>query len=109
LREPHAVSLLALLCRTLNNCRKNFWALNCQIVCNDEMLILDLDCHWYGKTHDAHVWAWSAVRTYLEAVPGPFLIVGDSAYPISPILMKPYSNREATAVCSMSCSPLSRW
>jgi hypothetical protein len=59
------------------------------------MLILDLDCHWSGKTHDAHVWAWSAVRTYLKAVPGPFLIMGDSAYPISPILMKPYSNREA--------------
>lgn len=77
------------------NCRKNFWALNCQLVCNDEMLILDLDCDWPGKTHDARVWAWSAVRTYLEAVPGPFLIAGDSAYPISPVLMKPYSNREA--------------
>jgi hypothetical protein len=77
------------------NCRKNFWALNCQLVCNDEMLILDLDCHWSGKTHDGHVWSWSAIRTYLEAVTGPFLIAGDSVYPISPVLMKPYSNREA--------------
>jgi hypothetical protein len=42
-------------------------------------------------THDARVWFWSAVRTYLEAVPGPFFIVGDSAYLISPVLMKPYS------------------
>jgi hypothetical protein len=35
------------------------------------------------------------VRTYLEAVPGAYFIAGDSAYPISPVLMKPYTNREA--------------
>ena len=77
------------------NCRKNFYALNSQLVCNDEMLILDVDPDWPGKTHDARVWAHSDVRTYLEAVPGAYLVAGDSAYPISPVLMKPYSNREA--------------
>jgi hypothetical protein len=39
-------------------CRKNFYALNCQVVCNDEFLICDLDCDWPGQTHDARVWAW---------------------------------------------------
>jgi hypothetical protein len=77
------------------NCRKNFYALNCQVICNDELLICDLDCDWPGRTHDARVWAWSDVRTYLEAVPGTYYIAGDSAYPISPVLMKPYTNREA--------------
>jgi hypothetical protein len=84
------------------NCRKNFYALNCQVVCNDEFLICDLDCDWPGRTHDARVWAWSDVRTFLESVPGAYYIAGDSAYPISPVLMKPYSNREAQA------DPLSR-
>jgi hypothetical protein len=28
------------------NCRKNFWALKCQLVCIDEMLISDGDCDW---------------------------------------------------------------
>ncbi len=36
------------------NCRKNFYAINCQ------------DVDWPGKTHDAKVWAWSDVRAYLE-------------------------------------------
>jgi hypothetical protein len=68
-----------------------------QVVCNDEFLILDLDCGWPGRTHDARVWAWSDVRLYLEggAEPGVYCIAGDSAYPISPVLMKPYNNREA--------------
>jgi len=36
------------------------------------------------------------VRAYLEggAEPGFYLIAGDSAYPISPVLVKPYNNRE---------------
>jgi hypothetical protein len=75
-------------------CRKGFHAINCQVICNDEFLILDLDLDWPGVTHDARVWAYSTVRQYLETVPGYYLIAGDSAYPISPILMKPYSNRQ---------------
>jgi hypothetical protein len=79
------------------NCRKNFWAINCQVVCNDEFLILDLDCDWPGRTHDARIWAWSDVRKYLEGGVAPvvYYLAGDSAYPISPVLMKPYNNREA--------------
>jgi hypothetical protein len=79
------------------NCRKNFYAINCQVVANDELLICDLDVDWPGKTHDAKVWAWSDVRAYLEggAVPEFYLLAGDSAYPISTVLVKPYSNREA--------------
>ena len=67
------------------------------MVCNDEFLILDLDCDWPGRTHDARVWAWSDVRLYLEggAEPSVYYLAGDSAYPISPVLIKPYSNREA--------------
>jgi hypothetical protein len=83
-------------------CRKGFFALNCQMVCNDQGLILDLDCDWPGSTHDARIWAWSDVRQYLESVEGFFFFVaGDSAYPISPILMKPYPNRDAGQDASM--------
>jgi len=78
------------------NCRKNFYAFNTQVVCDDRFLIRDLDVDWPGKTHDAKVWAWSDVRVYLEGggAPGNFFVAGDSAYPISPVLMKPYSNRK---------------
>ncbi len=57
------------------NCCKNFYALNCQVVCNDEF-ICDLDCDWPGWTHDARVRAWSDERMYLEAVPGAYFIAG---------------------------------
>jgi hypothetical protein len=76
-------------------CRKGFYAMNCQVVCNDKFLILDLDCDWPGITHDARVWSYSTVRRYLETIPGYFLLAADSAYPISPVVMKPYTNREA--------------
>jgi hypothetical protein len=83
-------------------CRKGFYALNCQVVCNDESLILNIDCDWPGSTHDARIWAWSAVRQYLEGEPGHFyLMAGDSAYPISTALVKPYTNAEAVRDASM--------
>jgi hypothetical protein len=37
-------------------CRKCFYAINCQIVCNDQHLICDVDCDWPGNTHDARIW-----------------------------------------------------
>ena len=54
-----------------------------QVVCNDEFLILDLDCDWPGRTHDARVWAWSDVRLYLEggAEPGPTVSQGTRPIP----------------------------
>ncbi len=53
--------------------RKGFHAINCQVICNDQFLILDLDLDWPGVTHDARVWAYSTVRQNLETVPGYLL------------------------------------
>ena len=36
-------------------CRKNFYSINCQLVCNDKRII-DVDCAHSGTTHNAHVW-----------------------------------------------------
>ena len=76
-------------------CRKQFYALNVQVVANDEF-IYDLDCGWPGQTHDARTWNRSEVKAYIEEQ-RRFLIVGDSAYPISENLIKPYSTGEAAA------------
>ena len=74
-------------------CRKQFYALNVQVVANDEF-IYDLDCGWPGQTHDARIWNRSEVKAYIEEQ-RRFLIAGDSAYPISENLIKPYSTGEA--------------
>lgn len=74
-------------------CRKQFYAVNVQVVGNDEF-IFDLDVRWPGSTHDARVWNRSQVKPYLEEQ-RRFFIAGDSGYPISEILIKPYSTQEA--------------
>jgi hypothetical protein len=74
--------------------RKGFYSFNVQVVCDDTHLIRDLDPDWPGLTHDARVWAASSVKVFAENYLGGFLIAGDSAYPISTVLMKPYSARQ---------------
>lgn len=74
-------------------CRKQFFAINCQVIANEKR-ILDLDISWPGSTHDSRVWNRSQAKIYLESQ-RRFLVAGDSGYPISEVLIKPFSNNEA--------------
>jgi hypothetical protein len=65
-----------------------------QVVANDEKIIYDVDCDWPGCAHDARIWRRSAAKHVLEQQ-ALYFIAGDSAYPIGPILMKPFSTAEA--------------
>ena len=67
--------------------------MNVQIVANEKRF-LDIDVGWPGGTHDSRVWARSDVKQYLEEQ-RRFLIAGDSGYPISEVLIKPYGTAEA--------------
>ena len=85
-------------------CYKMKYSLNCQAVCNEKGLFLDVEIQWPGSVHDARVYANSSVnnkfrtkeipRLYQELVPGyapvPPLLLGDPAYPLLPNLMKEY-------------------
>ena len=83
--------------------KQNFWSrkmcygLNVQIVGNHKRLILDIDANWFGSANDARIWKNSAVKTVIESQQGatPFLLAGDSAYPLSPFLITPYTTEEA--------------
>jgi hypothetical protein len=81
--------------------RKGFYSFNVQAVCCHRGLFRDIDPDWAGKTHDARIWMASAVRQFVEDFFGTFLVVGDSAYPMSKNLVKPFSNREAAEDVSM--------
>ena len=74
-------------------CRKQFYAINAQVVADDR-LIRDIDIRWPGSTHDGRIWGRSQVKPYLEQQ-RRFLIAGDSGYPISEVLIKPYTTAEA--------------
>lgn len=76
--------------------RKSGHCVNALVVGNDEKLILDLDVDWPGKAHDAAIWKLSRAKKVLETqLNEEFLMAGDGAFPISPTLMKPFTNTEA--------------
>lgn len=77
-------------------CRKQYHAINAQIVAGDTHLIYDIDCGWPGSTHDARIWRMSDVKIALEQQQ-QFLLAGDSGYPISTLLVKPFSTAESRA------------
>ena len=72
---------------------QTFNAINAQAVADDR-LIRDIDIRWPGSTHDGRIWGRSQVKPYLEQQ-RRFLIAGDSGYPISEVLIKPYTTAEA--------------
>ena len=74
-------------------CRKQFYSLNVQIVGNDRYFC-DIDVSWPGSTHDARVWTRSQVKPFIEQQ-RRFLVAGDSGYPISEVLIKPFNTAEA--------------
>ncbi len=87
--------LLAMLNLTMysntyvNSYRKQFYALNVQVIGDGQLLIRDLEVRWSGSTHDARIWRNSAAKDIIERQ-NEFMIVGDSAYPISRTLIKPF-------------------
>ncbi len=74
--------------------RKGRYGINAMIVANDLKLIQAIDVEWHGAVHDARVWRLSLVRPVIEERP-QFLLAGDSGYPISEVLMTPFSARES--------------
>jgi DDE superfamily endonuclease len=76
--------------------RKMFYGINTMVVANDKKLILGLDIDWHGSAHDARVWRESPVKEVVERRRGYYL-AGDSAYPMSDVLVKPYPTQEAVA------------
>ena len=82
---------------------KGWYSVIIQAVVDSEYLFRDINVGWPGSVHDARVYANS--QFYQKVVEGnlltghskiisgtdvPLYIIGDSAYPQSPFLMKPF-------------------
>ncbi|TRY72003.1 hypothetical protein TCAL_09538 [Tigriopus californicus] len=72
-------------------CRKQFYSVNVQLIGDGFSLIRDFEVKWAGSTHDSRIWRNSPAKIILEQQT-EFLIAGDSAYPISPVLVKPFKD-----------------
>ena len=62
------------------------------VIANDRR-ICAIDSHWPGSAHDSRVWNMCSAKPIIEEQ-NDYFIVGDSAYGISEVLTKPFSERE---------------
>ena len=59
-----------------------FYALNVQVIGNEEKLIYNLVSRWAGSTHDARIWANSAAKGWIEDAQD-FLLAGKHLSPLT--------------------------
>ena len=87
-------------------CYKMKYSINCQAICDEKGLSIDVDLRWPGSVHDARVYNNCEINKkfkgnkfppfYKEDIPGctpvPPILLGDPAYPLLQNVMKEYSS-----------------
>ena len=83
---------------------KQYYSLSVQAVCDFRGYFMDVECMWPGSVHDAKVFANSDINLKLRNnkipiiyqsindVKVPNYVIGDPAYPLTPICMKEYES-----------------
>ena len=75
--------------------RKKKYSIQCQGIVNHRGIFIDYEIGWPGSVHDAKVYRnsffYQNVSTLIE---GWDYVLGDSAYPLSSFLIKPFNNAE---------------
>ena len=87
-------------------CYKMKYSLNCQAICDENGLFINVEVRWPGSVHDARVYSNCQVNkmfqskelpiVYQKLLPGcapvPPLLLGDPAYPLLPNVLIEYSS-----------------
>lgn len=84
-------------------CRKGFFALNCQAICDANKRISWLSSRHIGSCHDSVAFTDTRLYSLLMAKQDflereAFFIVGDSAYNIESFLLSPYADAEPRSI-----------
>lgn len=76
--------------------RKGYHSLNVQLICDSDLKILSVNANYPGSTHDSFIWRNSEIKNFLITQYNQGLrrtwLLGDSGYPLQPVLMTPYLN-----------------
>lgn len=79
--------------RELYWCRKNYYSINTQIVCDSNLTIRNIVARWPGSTHDSRIFNNSNICYRLQNGDfGTNFLLGDSGYPCRTYIITPYSN-----------------
>ncbi|CAC5385073.1 HARBI1 [Mytilus coruscus] len=71
-------------------CRKQYHAINVQVICDAELKFTNTVVQWPGAAHDAFILANSNIPTIMEGQNG--WLLGDSGYGLKKWLMTPLMN-----------------
>ncbi|XP_045475273.1 putative nuclease HARBI1 [Harmonia axyridis] len=76
--------------------RKNDHSMNVQLICDENMWIMNANPKFPGSSHDSYIWSQSDISGILERAHrengGNFFLLGDSGYPLRPWLLTPLRN-----------------
>ncbi|XP_055906495.1 putative nuclease HARBI1, partial [Eupeodes corollae] len=74
-----------------HRCRKIFYSINVQVVCDASQRVTDVVARWRGSAHDSRIWRESSIYHRLQDMDlQGGVILGDSGYPGSKILLTPF-------------------
>ena len=76
----------------LFRCRKGYFSINVQCVCDSKGNFTDIVCRWPGATHDSTIFENSRLCHLLENNELNGLLLGNSAYPCRRYLLTPVLN-----------------
>nr|XP_049465483.1 putative nuclease HARBI1 [Anopheles coluzzii] len=85
--------------------RKGFYSLNALMICDHRQIIRFVDARFGGSDHDSYIYNSSPISSYFEEKwrngDRMFKLLGDSAYPSKPWLIKPRRNAEPNSPDSL--------
>jgi hypothetical protein len=80
--------------------RKGFHSKNVQIICDANLLILNVNANLGGSAHDSFIWRNSDVHETLEDL-YQSVVIGDSGYPLQPWLFETRWTERLSAVMTL--------
>ncbi|MCL4138576.1 UNVERIFIED_CONTAM: hypothetical protein GTU68_043350 [Idotea baltica] len=69
--------------------RKNYYSLNCQMICDTDLKFWNVVVRWPGSTHDSRIFSNSDIGNKLENGQIRGILLGDSGYACKPYMMTP--------------------
>lgn len=88
-------------------CRKGGHSLNCQIICDANLMILNIVSNFAGTTHDSFIFNQCEVQRLLEQnennIYSDVWLLADSGYGLKPYLLTPFLNPSTNSEKKNNC------